>query len=63
MIPTRRIVSLRYRGGASDFLPIPQRRKKRRCLLRNGFYYLLRGPGGRRMLGHIEVNDAPAIVR
>ena len=32
-------------------------------LLREGFDDLLRGPFGRWMLGHIEVSDAPPIVR
>jgi hypothetical protein len=33
-----------------------------RGLVRKDLHDLLRGPGGSGMLGHVEVNDAPAMV-
>jgi hypothetical protein len=42
--------------------PLACRRRLPAWRRRKGFYHLLRGPSGRRMLGHIEVNDAPAIM-
>jgi hypothetical protein len=35
----------------------------RRGLVWKGIHDLLSGPGGRGMLGHVEVNDTPAMVR
>src|SRR5215813_5854640 len=43
-------------------IAIPQE-EARGALFRKRLNDLLRGPGGRRMFGHIEVNDTPAIVR
>src|SRR5215813_274749 len=47
---------------AVDLVTIPQEKARRR-LFWQGFDDLLRSPLSSRVLGHIEVNDASAIVR
>src|SRR5262245_4446585 len=47
---------------AIDLVAIPQKISRWR-LFKKCFHDLLRGPSSRRMLGHIEVNYTPAIVR
>src|SRR5262249_38200985 len=45
-----------------DAIAIPQQ-IRRRGLVRKGFANLLSRPGSRRMVGHIQMNDAAAVVR
>src|SRR5262245_59455427 len=47
---------------AVDLVTIPQEKARRR-LFWKGFDDLLRSPGRRRMFCHIEVNNAPTVVR
>jgi hypothetical protein len=44
-----------------DFVPIAQQVKEC-CIFRKGFYYLLPGPQGRRMLRHVEVQHPSALM-
>ena len=46
---------------AIDFVPVAQQVTER-CIVRKGFYYLLPGPQGRRMLRHIEVQHTSAVM-